>query len=168
MSVGEPTRQQIINDVDSLLHILKAEPDIAMARMKMEDFMTRAQRRASDDQKKVADRMGGSDKLIEGFLDPKFIYRLHHDPKLTFRKVRIPVLVIFGDADASMDVNTNYSLVEEAFDSTYHEIRFFSGVGHLLMKSEGVRMEKLHEIQETIAPEVLDNVGDWILLRARE
>lgn len=36
-------------------------------------------------------------------------------------------------------------------------------MGHLFMNSKGVPIEKLHEIDDTIAPEVLSTISSWIL-----
>jgi hypothetical protein len=36
-------------------------------------------------------------------------------------------------------------------------------MGHLFMNSQGVPIENLHELNETLAPEVLNTIGNWIL-----
>jgi pimeloyl-ACP methyl ester carboxylesterase len=163
MGVSENTRGEIIETVNSLLAIAKSESDLGSAKAKMENVITQKNQSATEDYKNTTQRLGDPNRLIEGFLDHKFIYRLKNDPKETFKKIRIPVLVLYGDEDGLVDVNSNLALIENALDSTQHEIKVFPGLGHLLMNAKGVPMENLHEIDETIAPEVLTTISNWIL-----
>lgn len=163
MGVSENTSQEILETVDTLLAIVKSEPSAATAKTKMENVLEEKNRSATDDYKQTSQRLGDPNRLIQGFINPKFIYRLRNDPKDTFKKIRIPVLILYGDADGTVDVNANLPLIENALDSTEHDIRIFPGIGHLFMNSSGVPIEKLREIDETIAPEVLSTIRNWIL-----
>ncbi len=162
MEVSEKTREEIIVTLDSLLTIAKSEPDALRAKIKMDDLIARTDQRASEDYKTTAQRLGDVNRLIDGFLDPKFRYSLRNDPKDEFRKLRIPVLVLYGDGDMLIDVSKNLPLIKKALDSTSHEIRIFPGLGHLFMSGK-VPMEDLHEVEETIDPQVLSTISDWIL-----
>jgi pimeloyl-ACP methyl ester carboxylesterase len=162
MDVNEKTSEEIIVTLDSLLAIAKSEPDALRAKMKMDDLIARTDQTASEDYKTTAQRLGDVNWLIDGFLDPKFRYRLRNDPKDEFKKVRIPVLVLYGDGDKLVDVGTNLPLIKTAFDSTACDIKVFPGLGHLFMNGN-VSMEELHEIEETIDPQVLATISDWIL-----
>ena len=163
MGVDENTSREIIETVNSLLAIAKSESDIATAKTKMETVIEQKNQSATEDYKKTTQKLGDPNRLIHGFLDPKFIYRLHNDPKDTFKKIRIPVLVLYGDGDGSVDLNTNLPLIRKSFDSTEYEVKIYPGLGHLFMNDKGVPMEKLHDIDETIAPQVLSTISDWIL-----
>jgi uncharacterized protein len=165
MGVKENTSREIIETVDSLLAIVKSESDISIAKTKMENVIVQKNQSATEDYKETTQRLGDANRLIEGFLDPKFFYRLRNDPKDSFKKIRIPVLVLYGDDDGAVDITTNLPLIENAFDSTQYEIKIFPGLGHLFMNAKGVPMEKLYAIDETIAPEVLTTISDWIFLR---
>lgn len=165
MGVDENISHEIVATLDSLLAILRTEQDLGVAKTKMNNLVAQKEQHATQEYKEVAKRLGDSHKLMEGFFDPKFTYRLHNDPKVTFKKIRIPVLILYGDGDSGFDFDTNLSLIENAFDSTEYEIKIFPGMGHLFMNSQGVPIEKLHEIEETIAPQVLSTISDWVLLK---
>jgi hypothetical protein len=76
--------------------------------------------------------------------------------------VNVPVLVLYGDDDHALDVKTNLPLIEKALEYTWHDVKIFPGVGHLFMKSKGVAMSDLDDVEETIAPEVLETITGWI------
>jgi len=163
MLVDEAIRKQIVDNVDSMLTILETESDLAIAKTKMENFIDQKEKEITPAYREVSQRLGDPHRLIEGWLDPKFIYALHHDPLETLRTVRTPVLVLYGDQDGTVDGITLLPAMKSALDSTEHEIKIFPGLGHLFMNSQGVPVEKLHEVEETLAPEVLETMGDWIL-----
>lgn len=160
MGATQEISKKMLATLDSLLKIVKAEPDHDVARFKMNNLIAQVDRQASPEYKGIARRMGDPDRLIQGFLDPKFMYRLNNDPKQTLAKIRLPVLVMYGDQDTSVDVPTNLPLIEKALDSTKHEIKVFPDLGHLFMNAKGA---DLAEVEETIAPEVLDTIKEWIL-----
>jgi pimeloyl-ACP methyl ester carboxylesterase len=165
MGIDESMRNEIVATIDSLLSILKKEPDTGVARRKMEEFMTAKERTASSQYKEVAGRLGNPQALIDAWLDPKFIYSLHNDPLVDWRKVRVPVLMLYGDDDGTIDINKRRPDFELALDSTEHEIKIFNGLGHLFMNKNELPMHKIKEVEETIAPEVLEFIYTWINLR---
>ena len=148
--------------VDSLLRIVKAEPNIATARTKMQGHVAEQEREASADYKNATKRLGDPYRLIDGFLDPKFIYRLHHDPKRPITKIRIPVLVLYGDKDSSVDVIHGIEGFKHLLDATRYEIELFSGLNHLFMKTDDLSPDQYHTVEETIAPDVLHKIYNWI------
>jgi pimeloyl-ACP methyl ester carboxylesterase len=165
MDVDEHTSSQVIATIDSMLLILKLTSDRDIARKDMESLLLERDREATDDYKRVAKQLGDPHTFINGLLDPKFVYRLNHDPKETFKKMRMPVLVLFGDDDHLFDLKTNLPLIEHAFDSTDHDVKVFPGLGHLFMKTKGIPFESISEIEQTIDPEVLRTISKWIKQR---
>lgn len=163
IGTNENISHEIVTTLDSLLAIVKTEQDPVVAKNKMENLIAQKDKVTTDDYKRETSKLGDPKRLIQGFLDPKFIYRLRNDPKLTFKKIRIPVLLLVGDHDNVLDVNTDLPVIENAFDSTELEVKIFPDMGHLFMNSRNVPVEKLHEIDETIAPEVLNTISIWIL-----
>lgn len=163
INVNQETRGQIVATLGELLLILRNETDQPRARAKMRELLSQKERDGSDDYRRVTAQLGDADRLIEGWFDPKFIYSLRHDPKESLAKIRVPVYVLYGGSDGSIDVNTYLRAVKHALDSTQHIVEIIPGVGHLFMNSNGVPVERLHEVEETISPEVLRKISDWIL-----
>jgi uncharacterized protein len=162
MDVDETISQEIVATVDSLLSILKREPDKRVAKARMEEFVKQRELETSKEHKEAAAKLGDVQRLIDSWFDPKFIYRLHHDPLVPLKKVRIPILVLYGSEDGTFDINANVPQIEKALDSTKHEIKIFEGLGHLFMDARGVPMHKVKEIEETLDPSVLESIFVWI------
>jgi pimeloyl-ACP methyl ester carboxylesterase len=163
MNVDEHTYKEIINTVDSLLRILKNETNVNQAVIKMNDLIEQRENNGSINYKNAVEKLGDAKALIDGWLDPKFMYQLHNDTYKTIKKIRIPVLVLYGDDDGVVDVTTNLQLAKTGLDSTAHKIKVFPDLNHLFMRARGIPVEQLHDVDETIAPEVLTTTSDWIL-----
>lgn len=97
------------------------EPNTHTAKIKMEEFINQRESKASKQYKEVAEKLGDSRRLIAGWLDPKFIYSLHNDPLETLKKVRVPVLVLFGNDDGTTNLDRMLPEIENVLDSTSHE-----------------------------------------------
>lgn len=162
MGIVGNVREEIISTIDSLLRIHKQEPNTRIAKVKMEQFINQRESKASAQYKEVAEKLGDSRRLIEGWLDPKFIYSLHNDPLQTLKKIRIPILVLYGNDDGTIDIDRMQPEIQNALDSTDHEIIIFDDLGHLFMNTKDVPIHKLKEVEETIAPEVLESIYIWI------
>lgn len=162
MGIDENVSREIVTTVDSLLAILKKEPDKDLGMVEMEKYIQQRENETSKQYKDAAEKLGNAQRLIEGWLDPKFIYRLHNDPLQTLKNVRVPILVLYGTDDGTLDIHTALPEIKAALDSTEHEIKIFEGLGHLFMNANGVPIHKLKEVEETIAPDVLESIYVWI------
>jgi pimeloyl-ACP methyl ester carboxylesterase len=97
---------------------------------------------------------------------PWFRAFLRHDPRPVLRRLEIPVLVLQGELDLQVDADQNLPEIRRALaqnpDVTVHRL---SGLNHLLQHAETGTVEEYGRIEETIAPEVLALIGDWIAER---
>lgn len=90
------------------------------------------------------------------------------DPVPYLQKLRVPVLAISGDRDRQITPE-NLTAIKAALargknrDATVKEI---PGVNHLFQHATTGSPTEYAEIEETIAPEVLQLVTDWIAARA--
>jgi uncharacterized protein len=162
MKADEHVSQEIMETVERLLKILKEEQNTEAARVKMVKYIDQREREVSAQYREEAAKLGDARKLIENWLDPKFIYALHHDPLRALKEVRMPVLALYGDDDGTIDIGRRLPEIEEALDSTDHEIKIFRDLGHLFMNAKGIPMHKLNTMEETIAPDVLESIYNWI------
>lgn len=100
---------------------------------------------------------------------PWFRYFLAHDPGAVLEKVTRPVLALNGEKDTQVDPKLNLPRIREALKkagterSTAEEI---SGVNHLFQTCRTGGVSEYSTIEETVAPIVLQKVGDWILQQA--
>ncbi|HEY5746652.1 MAG TPA: alpha/beta hydrolase [Chryseolinea sp.] len=161
VGASESIGNEVLSTVDSLLSILQGERTPAAAKAKMEALIAQKEKSASPEYNTITRQMGDVHRLIEGWLDPKFILALNN-PIAALKTLTVPVLILYGDEDGAVDVAANLPAQETALNSIPHQIKVFHGLGHLFMNSQGVPIDKLHTVEETLAPEVLETINTWI------
>lgn len=130
--------------------------------------------------KKQGDALSEEEKQAAGY-DPAMIEQnirvstspwfrslMNEDPADYLRKVTIPTLALFGSKDLQVDAEVNRSAVEDALATAGNPdvtARIFENLNHLFQHTRTGGMEEYGKIEETIAPEVLETIGDWILQR---
>lgn len=105
---------------------------------------------------------------VDLMLTPWFRFFLTYDPREALRRVRVPVLVVQGELDLQVDADQNLPQVRAALAASGEKdvtIRRLSGLNHLLQSAVTGAPSEYFQIDETLAPEVLDLVTDWILER---
>jgi pimeloyl-ACP methyl ester carboxylesterase len=96
---------------------------------------------------------------------PWFREFLDYDPQPVLERLKCPVLALTGDRDVQVDSQDNVPLLRAAYekggnkDFTVVEIE---GVNHLFQKAQSGSPALYGAIEETIAPEVLKVVGNWL------
>ncbi len=105
------------------------------------------------------------DDKIAGVNSAWFRYFLTYDPRPTLEKVKCPVLAINGAKDVQVPV-TNLKAIYEAVHSGGNmraDTVRFAGHNHLFQRCELGSIAEYSQIEETIDPEVLKTMKDWIL-----
>ena len=162
VGASESIGTEVLSTTDSLLSILQAEQNPAAAMAKMEALVAQKEKTASPEYNTITKQMGDVHRLLEGWLDPKFVFAIDNNPIAGLKTVTVPVLILYGDEDGAMDVTANLPAQETALDSIPHQIKVFPGLGHLFMNSQGVPIDKLNTVEETLSPEVLETINAWI------
>lgn len=132
MNVDENTSQKIVRNVDSLIHILKTAPNPDLAKEKMEAFLLQKENEEDQDYIEASRRLGDPHKFIEGLLDPKFIYCLHNSGLESLKKTKIPVIILYGDEDKTVNVKSNLVLIDKFLDSTQYEVNYLRALSIFL------------------------------------
>lgn len=102
---------------------------------------------------------------IEWILSTGFLNILNYDPQATLSEVNCPVLALHGTKDQQIPVE-DLKGVEQALikggnkDFTVERIE---GLNHLFQTAETGDPSEYSKIEETIAPEALELISDWIL-----
>jgi fermentation-respiration switch protein FrsA (DUF1100 family) len=108
------------------------------------------------------------EQQIDRLLTPWFGYFLAYDPRPTLGRLRVPVLALNGSLDLQVDAEQNLPEIERALVAAGNgdvTIRRLEGLNHLFQHASTGTVEEYGRIDETMAPEVLDLIGDWILER---
>lgn len=98
-----------------------------------------------------------------------FRYFLNYDPRPTLAGLKIPVLALNGGKDTQVDPGQNLPAIEAALrkggdrDVT---IKLMPGLNHLFQPCKTGAVSEYESIEQTMAPEVLDLIGDWIARHA--
>ena len=93
---------------------------------------------------------------------------LRYDPAPMLSRVQCPVLAVQGSEDVQVPAVANLPIVEKAL--TLHgnkevTVKEFPGLNHMLQHCQTCLPDEYGEIRETVSPEVLQFVGEWILKR---
>jgi pimeloyl-ACP methyl ester carboxylesterase len=95
-------------------------------------------------------------------------YFLGYDPRPVLRETTIPVLALNGDLDVQVDAEQNLTAIAAALEEAGNDnvtIRRYPGLNHLFQHAKTGMVGEYGTIEETFAPEVLDEIRDWILER---
>jgi len=90
---------------------------------------------------------------------------LDYDPEPVIEKVKCPVLALNGDRDLQVDSAENVPLLRKAYETSGNQdftVVEIEGVNHLFQRAQSGLPALYGAIEETIAPEVLATVGNWV------
>ena len=96
---------------------------------------------------------------------PWFREFLDYDPAPALEKLKCPVLALSGDRDLQVDSTENVPLLRKAYESSGNKdfmVVEIEGVNHLFQKAQSGSPALYGAIEETIAPEILTAVGNWV------
>ena len=77
-------------------------------------------------------------------------------------KIKCPVLALNGTKDTQVDCDANTTRIEKGLADCKHSIKKIDGVNHLFQHCNTGIVTECQQIEETISPEVLQEVAKWI------
>lgn len=89
-----------------------------------------------------------------------------HDPRSDLRKLTCPVLALIGSKDLQVDADANLREIEKALREGGNKnftVKELPRLNHLFQRCETGSLAEYARIEETIAPSVLELIGDWIV-----
>ncbi len=111
----------------------------------------------------------GLEKTLQAQLptlnSPWYRYFLALDPRPILEKVKCPVLALNGSQDAQVDPDKNLPAIQSALKAGGNldvTTRVVPGVNHLFQESKTGAVSEYGNIEQTISPQVLSLIGDWI------
>jgi len=88
------------------------------------------------------------------------------DPSEFWVKVKVPALILNGENDLQVIADQNVPAIEKCLKeagSKAYTVKRFPGLNHLFQTSKTGAPAEYGEIEQTIAPEVLETIANWIL-----
>jgi uncharacterized protein len=107
---------------------------------------------------------------IDTLLSPWFQFFLSYDPRPSLRELTVPVLALNGTLDLQVVAEYNLPAIEDALTigGVKYRIDELEGLNHLFQTAQTGAIEEYAEIDETMAPQVMDLIADWILHNTTE
>lgn len=106
------------------------------------------------------------DAQLKTITSPWFQYFLKFDPQVYLTKLKIPVLAINGSKDMQVNAAENLAgwqaSLKKAKNKNY-KIQELQGLNHLFQEAKTGAVDEYGAIEQTIAPQVLDLITNWIL-----
>ncbi len=97
---------------------------------------------------------------------PWFSQLVKYDPAPTLASVDVPVLVLNGSLDLQVLPDPNLDAIRGALDHNDDALVMeFPGLNHLFQHAKRGTMDEYGLIEETMAPEVIQTVGEWVAER---
>jgi uncharacterized protein len=103
------------------------------------------------------------------FLSPWFRFFLDYDPLPNLQTLKSPVLALYGQKDLQVAAKTNLPLAQTALQDAGNKdatVRELPDLNHLFQHAYSGSPAEYAAIEETISPETLQLIGDWILRHA--
>ncbi|PYP92701.1 MAG: alpha/beta hydrolase [Candidatus Angelobacter sp. Gp1-AA117] len=122
-------------------------------------------------EKKVREKLAGAmpeaalGAEIQKLNSPWLRYFISYDPAMSLRKVRCPVLALNGSKDMQVPSRQNLPTIRKALEEGGNkniEVIEFPGLNHLFQTANTGAPSEYAQIDETIAPVVLDKIAAWI------
>lgn len=96
---------------------------------------------------------------------PWYMYFINYDPAIVLKNVKCPVLVLNGDQDFQVSAQTNVSAIKNALEKSGNKkvtSHIFPKMNHLFQECKTCTLAEYGLLEQTIAPEVLQEISQWI------
>jgi len=150
-----------------MLDIVKAEPDPNRAAERLRAVFKESRAALTDDEKKQAgDTTAASEAQIQLAASPWLRFYITYDPRTALEKVRCAVLALNGEKDLQVAPRENLDAIAGALragGNTRFQVRELPSLNHLFQTCRTGSVTEYGTIEETLAPEVLKAIGDWVV-----
>ena len=97
--------------------------------------------------------------------NPYLQWLIDYDPSADIRSTRCPVFALNGDRDCQVISSQNLPAIRQLLrKSKRNLIKEYPGLNHLFQHCTTGLLTEYSQIEETLAPEVLSDISQWILL----
>ena len=94
---------------------------------------------------------------------PWYKWFIDYDPAADIAATRCPVFALNGDRDWQVISSLNLTAIERLLPKSKRNVtKEYTGLNHLFQHCTTGLMNEYRQIEETIAPEVLSDIAEWI------
>jgi pimeloyl-ACP methyl ester carboxylesterase len=149
--------------------IVKTETDEKRIEQRINEEIAAYDGTLSDLQKMLFKPAVGAVKAyMPMYKTPWYRYFIMFDPLPVLKNVKVPVLALNGEFDLQVAATENLDLIGAGLKAGGNKdvtLKSFPKLNHLFQTSKTGALSEYGQIEETISPEVLKTVSDWILSR---
>lgn len=151
--------------LDNLMAAANAETALEAAKAKLEEAWGGLPMKAVTALGLASHVDRAMEEMVRQVASPWMFFFLEFDPTTAFERVRVPVLALNGSLDLQVPPDPNLYRIREALERggnnnvTAIEL---DGLNHLFQRAGTGLPSEYGNIQETMAPEVLRIIADWI------
>ncbi len=149
--------------------VVKAEADEKRVEQRINEEIAAYGGTLSELQKKSFERAAaGMRAFMPMYKTPWYRYFITYDPRPVLKNVKVPVLALNGEHDLQVAWKENLDLIAagvKAGGNTDVTTKAFPKLNHLFQTSATGVLSEYSQIEETISPELLKTISDWILQR---
>ena len=106
------------------------------------------------------------EQQVRQVVTPWFRYFIDYDPRPTLRRVKVPVFAVNGSLDLQVPSQPNLAAIREALEQGGNRnvtTVEFPGLNHLFQTAKTGAPSEYAQIEETMAPAVMEKIADWVL-----
>ena len=152
--------------------IVKAETDAKRIEQRINEEIAAYVGTLNDVQKKQFEPAAAAVKgFIPMYKTAWYRYFITYDPRPVLKNVKVPVLALNGEHDLQVAWKENLDLIAASLKAAGNEevtIKAFPKLNHLFQTSETGSLSEYNQIEETMSPEVLKTMSDWIMRRTTQ
>jgi uncharacterized protein len=149
--------------------IVKAETDGMRIEQRINEEIAAYEATLGDSHKELFKPAASSVKsYLPIYKTPWYRFFITFDPAPVLKNVKVPVLALNGEHDLQVPAKENLDLIAaglKAGGNVDVTVRSFPRLNHLFQTSQTGLLSEYGQIEETMSPEVLKTVSDWILHR---
>lgn len=102
---------------------------------------------------------------INSMTSPWYLHFMRYDPAVDLKKLKCPVLALNGEKDIQVDATMNLNAIQERITGNGNKdvtIKAYPNLNHLFQTCEKGTLTEYGQLEETISPEVLKDITEWI------
>ena len=102
---------------------------------------------------------------ISSMTSPWYLHFIRYDPAQDLKKLKCPVLALNGEKDIQVDAAMNLTAIQERVTGNGNKnvtVKAYPNLNHLFQTCEKGTLAEYGQLEETINPEVLKDIIEWI------
>jgi dipeptidyl aminopeptidase/acylaminoacyl peptidase len=164
MGVSEEQINHQLDFQKQVLSVIINEPDLEKAEKLIQEIVAKHLTKLPEEEQQAS--ANAMEAQIKRCNSKWFRYFLTYDPGTSLEHLKMPILAINGELDFQVPPKQNLYLIGKILKETgnqNYKIIEFPKLNHFFQTCQSGSILEYGKIEETIAPEVLDTLSDWIL-----